>query len=388
LCERLAQLIRQDEHLVERIISAAQTQAAAIQRPDLSVIKQLEKAADDITRKIKFNMQNPGEAEEDEREIAETLRNLRRERRDLQDRLGLMRATAAEPVHTPTANEIRQLLDQFDDVLRRAASGQIVDDQDIARDILESLTGGRIAMHQQGKREEMRGWLQGRFTVKILDVLVEKLAGGQPGNGGEEIEVAIDFKRPRKMDSDADQAIALWMDGHSCTAVGQNLGSSQSHISRLLKIGAQRRGTTLEDLRPLRKSRSVDLSCAPGYQRIADEVQVRWWDALNPIRMIARDLECSTVTVCAALRWWYEKRGLAVPTFEHWCHEVDRRIVASFEDDGLQMQEIAERLYRAHGKAMHTVIGVYRRLGKELPPGWTGQSQLQSIQGTNSNAAT
>jgi hypothetical protein len=104
--------------------------------------------------------------------------------------------------------------------------------------------------------------------------------------------------------------------------------------------------------------------------------------------MIARDLKCSTVTVCAAIRWWYETRELAVPTFEQWCREVDRRIVASFDDDDLRMQEIAERLYRAHGKAMHTVIGVYRRLGKELPPGWSRQSPLQSNQATNPDAAT
>ncbi len=42
LCQKLAELIRQDENLVERIISAAQAQAAAVQRPDESVVKRLE----------------------------------------------------------------------------------------------------------------------------------------------------------------------------------------------------------------------------------------------------------------------------------------------------------------------------------------------------------
>ena len=87
--------------------------------------------------------------------------------------------------------------------------------------------------------------------------------------------------------------------------------------------------------------------------------------------------------VCAAIGWWYESRGLAVPAFEDWCREVQRRIVAAFEDDELGMQEIAERLYRAHGKAMHTVIGVYRRLGKELPQGWNSRAQLRANQATS-----
>jgi hypothetical protein len=80
LCEKLAEVIRQDENLVERIISAAQAQAAAVQRPDESEVKGLEKSVAELTRKIDFNMRNPGETEEDEREIEETLRKLRRER--------------------------------------------------------------------------------------------------------------------------------------------------------------------------------------------------------------------------------------------------------------------------------------------------------------------
>ncbi len=177
LCEKLAELIRQDENLVERIISAAQSQAAAVQRPDESEVKGLEKSVAELTRKIDFNMRNPGETEEDEQEIAGTLRNLRRDRQNIKNQLGFLKSAATEPVRVPTRDEAQQLLDRFDDILRRAAAGQLRDDQDVARDILETLTGGRIDMYQQGERRPMHGWLQGRFAVRLLDVLVEKLAG-------------------------------------------------------------------------------------------------------------------------------------------------------------------------------------------------------------------
>ena len=246
LCEKLAKLIRQDTDLVDKTIAECRAQAAAIQRPDGSEIERLEKAVASVKRKIDFNMRNPGETEEDEKEIADTLRSLRRERQSLQDQLGLIKAAAAEPVRVPTIEEVNSLLDRFSDILQGAAAGQLGGDQDTARDILETLTGGRIDMFQQGERENMQGWLQGRFTIRLLDVLVEKFTGTSPVKDGEEVEIVIDFKRPRKMDADADEAIQLWLNGDMQKEIAPKLRSSQGYVSRLLRIGAARMGTTLE----------------------------------------------------------------------------------------------------------------------------------------------
>jgi len=109
----------------------------------------------ELTRKINFNRRNPGKTEENEQEIAEILGKLCQERTELQNRLGLIRAAGGRPVRVPTEEEIHELLDQFHDVLRRAGAGQLGDDQDAARDILETLTGGRIDLYQQGERKPM-----------------------------------------------------------------------------------------------------------------------------------------------------------------------------------------------------------------------------------------
>ena len=44
-----------------------------------------------------------------------------------------------------------------------------------ARDILEPLTGGRIEMYQQGERKRRCRVVASRFTMRILDGLVEKI---------------------------------------------------------------------------------------------------------------------------------------------------------------------------------------------------------------------
>jgi len=385
VCEKLADLIRQDENLVERIISAAQAQAAAVQRPDESEVKRLEKSVAELKRKINFNIQNPGETEDDEQEIAEALRKLRRERQDIQNQLGFLKSAAAEPVRVPTQEETRQLLDRFDDILRRAAAGQLGDDQDAARDILETLTGGRIDLYQQGERKPMHGWLQGRFTVRLLDVLVEKLAGVRRAEGGEGVEVAIDFKRPRKADSDADKAIRMWLDGFMNIQIAAELGPVPSYITRLLELGAKRMGTTLKALEAQRKPRTPDPSKTPLYQRLADKAKTLWWDELLPIAK--HELHCSTVTVEAANRWWYESRGLKPPSYEDWCREVERRVLDLFDADELTVGKIADKVHRAHGTVMQIVNEACRRLGRSLPDARIRRSRLTGKKGNTSESA-
>jgi site-specific DNA recombinase len=378
LCEKLAELIRQDENLVERIISAAQAQAAAVQRPDESEVKRLEKSVVELTRKIDFNMKNPGETEEDEQEISETLRNLRRERQNTQNQLGVIRAAAADPVRVPTEEEIRQLLDRFDELLRRAAAGQLGDDQDAARDILEILTGGRIDLYQQGERKPMHGWLRGRFTVRLLDGLVEKLVGVRRADSSDGIEVAIDFKLQRKTDTDADEAIRQWLDGRMNKEIAEDLECVPSYVSRLLKLGAQRLGTTVEALRSQRKTRPAEPSKIPQYKVISDEVKALWWDELYPVGIVAKRLLCcSTVTVKAAKRWWYESRGLAAPTFEEWSLELERRVLELFDADELTIGKIGKQVHRAHGTVMQIVKAAFRRLGRPLPDARIRRSRLK-----------
>jgi predicted XRE-type DNA-binding protein len=387
LCQRLAALIRQDHELIGKIIAECQSQAAAFQRPDSGEIGRLEKLVGDLTRKVEYNRRNPGETEEELKESAAILRRLGAERNEAQNQLALIQAIAAEPVRVPTESEVRDMLRHLDDVLRRAAASQLGDDQDAARDILETLTGGRIDMFQQGERKEMQGWLRGHFTAKILDVLVEMIAGIRSAKSGEGVEVVLDFKRPRKTDADSDKAIEMWFDGDLQKKVAEKLGTSQGYVSKLLRIGAERRGTTLENLRAQRKTRPPGPARTPRYQRIAEEVKTLWWDELFPYAVVAQGLHCSTVTVTAAVRHWFESRGVPVPTLADWSRRLEERVVQLFDENALEIHEIAETVHLGRTKVMEIVRDVYHRLGKELPDGRTRRSHLRKGRSTTSDSS-
>ncbi len=243
-------------------------------------------------------------------------------------------------------------------------------------------------MYQQGERKPMHGWLQGRFTVRLLDFLVEKLVGVRRADSGEGVEVVIDFKRPRKADSDADKAIRMWLDSSMNIEIAAELGSVPSYITRLLKLGAKRLGSTLEALRAQRKPRTPDASKMPLYRCLADEAKTLWWDELLPVATIAkRELHCSTVTVEAAKRWWYESRGLKPPSNEEWCREVERRVLELFDADELTVGEIADKVHRAHGTVMQIVKEACRRLRRSLPDARIRRSRLKGSGGNASEPA-
>jgi DNA invertase Pin-like site-specific DNA recombinase len=367
LCRRLAELIKLDADLIDKVIAAAQARAAAVQRPDASELKQLERKLAELGRRIQFNMNNPGETEEDEQEIAQVLRALRQERRQIQDEVAHIKASELEPIRVPTSDEIRSLIDDMADILQRSAACHVLESQDVARDILQSLTGGRIDVYQQGERKEMQGWLQGRFTVSILDIVVERLTGVRSASDGQGIEVCIDFKRPRKSDSDADEAIRLWLQGQLNREVGTALGVGTAYVTRLLKIGAERMGTTLDSLQSQRKSRPVNPDRMPGYERIADDAKRLWWNELYPLAAVARKLSCSTVTIDRALRYWFEYRELPVPRFADWQREQERRTVTLFEQNDLTVQEIACRIHVGGTQVKKIVRRAYKRIGKSFP---------------------
>jgi hypothetical protein len=303
-------------------------------------------------------------------------------------RPGLPGATSPyEQASHACAQRDHQLLDHFDDVLRGAAAGSLGDDQDAARDIPEMLIGGRIDMYQQGERKPMHGWLQGRVTVRLLDVLVEEVPGVRRADSGELMEVVIDFKQPRKTDSDADKAIRQWLDGRMNKEIAEDLECVPSYVTRLLKLGAQRLGTTVEALRSQRRTRTAEPSKIPKYKAISDEVKDLWWNELYPVGTVADQLGCSTVAVDAAKEWWYESRGLAVPTLEEWSLELEGRVLGLFDADELTVGKIAEKVHRAHGTVMQIVKEACQRLGRTLPDARIRRGRLTGKKGNASESA-
>jgi len=62
--------------------------------------------------------------------------------------------------------------------------------------------------------------------------------------------------------------------------------------------------------------------------------------------------------------------------------------VLLFEQNELEIQEIAERVHIGRTKVMDIVRDAYRRVGKELPDGRTRRSQLTDRQSSVSPFST
>ncbi|MGE3316984.1 MAG: recombinase family protein, partial [Planctomycetaceae bacterium] len=243
LCNKLQELILQDSELVGRIIAACQMAAAEIQQPDTSEAEVLKCKLSELTRVIDFNRRNPGQTDEDQKQQQCLIGELERERSGVRAKISRLEATAKLPIQVPSLEEAQQLVADLSQVFQNAAAGDLGDEQDRVREILWSLTGGQIDLFQMGPAEPIKGWLQGRFQVHLLRTLVTTACGSSENIPDVPIDVVIDFKRPRKSDSDADTAIQLWLDGYLNQEIAEMLCVGASYISRILRLGAERMGT-------------------------------------------------------------------------------------------------------------------------------------------------
>jgi hypothetical protein len=115
LCRRLAELVRGDAALVERIIEACRRQAGALQRPDPTALRDKRQEADRLTQRIKFVMSSPGDGDQDLAENQAVLADLRRQRAAVQAELQNLQAAAGKEIRIPTVEDVRVLLDRLAD---------------------------------------------------------------------------------------------------------------------------------------------------------------------------------------------------------------------------------------------------------------------------------
>ena len=154
-----------------------------------------------------------GETEEDEREAAAVLAELRRQRAEIRAAISSLEAASNRKVEIPTEEQVVAMLDDFGQILTAAAGGELGDDAGRARAIIAQLTGGRIELCQCGERKAQRGWLQGRFISRLPSVASEMLTGIPVGFSDDGIEVTIDFRHPVPYDAEAELAKELYDKG-------------------------------------------------------------------------------------------------------------------------------------------------------------------------------
>jgi hypothetical protein len=368
-CETLAGLVRADEELVSNIITACQRAALAAQQPDPKELTRLKTQVAKLDKTIQFNRRNPGETDQEQRATEQLIRQLRRERDQLQSQISTQQAAIDRPFVVPKVADVEKLLAELADLLMSAASAEDDAELRLARRLIDELTGGRIELYQMGEREAYQGWLQGRFQVDLGAVAVQKLTGTLTLESSQEgqTEVVIDYQRPRVIDEQAEKVMQLWHQGLLYQEIGGALGLRKSRVTKLVQHWFDSRGLP----RPNGHRRRAELEQlhgkTPEYQQIADKV-VELAQAGHRDAEIARQLHVSDTSVAKAHGWWYKSRRLPVPTTAERRDAVLARAIGMIES-GRLIRDIAREVgYSARG----LTIALKKYLGekdKSLPDG-------------------
>jgi site-specific DNA recombinase len=311
-CRALAELVRGDAPLVAAVIAACRREAEALQRPDPDRLHGLTSRAEALRRQIDFILSNSGDTETDRQESAVKLRELRRQRAGLVAEIEALEAARARPAVVPTEAEVRQLLAGLEAILTSAGGHEGAEEGARVRQIIDLLTGGRIELVQRGEPRAHRGWLQGRFRLRLPEGLVESLTGAAAPAGPEGRLVAIDYRAPTPSEARADRVKELYDRGMPITAIAAELGIRRNLAARALDRWFERAGLPRPDGRSRRATLDRKHLRPPRFVELADEAK-RLHDAGHLVEAIAARLDCSRPTAARAIKHWYGERGLPAP---------------------------------------------------------------------------
>lgn len=250
--EKLAELVRGDEELVGYVVEACRAEAEARQRPDPERLARLKAQEAKKTLAIQANRRNPGETEADQKESDDLVRELRGERTKLREQMALLEAADHRKVTLPAEREVRDLVKELGKVLQSAALGEEPDDPRAVRRMIQTLTGGKIFLYQQGERRPKRGWLQGRISVRLFPYLLEQLTGEPAVMVEQCIEVVIDYREPPPENVKSERARELYDQDVLNVEIAAELKCSKAQVTKLLKLAAAQRGEPFEDGRSRR----------------------------------------------------------------------------------------------------------------------------------------
>lgn len=256
LIAKIVELLAGDEALIAESIAVCRAAAEGAQRPDPQAVARLRNELAQIDRAVNMTRRTVGESPEEHETAERMIRELQGEAAGVRAELARLEAADRRIPRVPTADEVRALLNEAAERLTAAAGS---DDAEViaqGRRLLELVTGGRIELEQQGAREPKKGWLRGRFRVRLLSYLVEQCGGEAAADDG--VEVTVDFRRPSPLDAKAEQAwnwkqeARLKGEELPNTEIAKRLGCGRSMVTKLLKHAAALHGVPYEDGRSCR----------------------------------------------------------------------------------------------------------------------------------------
>jgi DNA invertase Pin-like site-specific DNA recombinase len=305
-------LLLGDEDLAARVVDACQAAARSFQEPDPAVTAELKSRDQKLGRSIEMALRDPGESPEEQLETMRLVKTLRQERSQVRADLAVRQTTENRPIQIPVVEEVREQLVRFNDALLAASQSCSAEEQGLAREIIDLVTGGSIELAQMGECRPRRGWLQGSFTCDLVGVVASKVSGQTLDQSQVPQLVVIDYRKVCNLDVQADRAKSLYDQGLLEKDIATELRCSRSRVTRLLHHWFESRGLKMPDGRARRSTLAVKHTDPPPFQRLSEPV-------MELIRQnwhlgdIAVKLKCDRNTVTKAIQFWHQSRGLPVP---------------------------------------------------------------------------
>jgi hypothetical protein len=240
------------------------------------------------------------------------LRRLRADRAQLAAEVAQREAVAQRAVVLPTAKEVEELLARMGTILTAAGQSDNAEEVGQVRQVVQLLTGGRIGLVQQGERKAQRGWLQGRFRLQLLNLVVAEMAQLPPTCAPEGVEVAIDYREPSEAEKLADRVKELYDGGLLIRAIAARLGITRNLARKALACWYRRQGQEVPDGRSRRAELAQKHLEPPPYQALADRAMALY-DRKLPLGKIAEELGCDRNTVTKAVAFGHAARGRLPP---------------------------------------------------------------------------
>lgn len=264
-------------------------------------LRDTEAALADVTRKIGRLVDQVEEQDKPDPDVQERLAQRRAERRQLEDKLELLRCKATQTPQEPTLEWVKEELQHLHDVLASPTPAAVF--------ALHDLVGGRIVVEEIREEGRKRFYLRGTFSIQLGRVLDVLGTGAEQQADSESIleeTITIDFVDQDPMNAKAELAKALRDQGLPHQEIARKMGCWPSQVTKYFRHWEKMHGQPLPP-RP-RKADQQSLK----HQQIADEVMRLVGEGLL-LQEIAEQLGIGRDLVTKAFQWWHTSRGLAVP---------------------------------------------------------------------------
>jgi DNA invertase Pin-like site-specific DNA recombinase len=246
-----------------------------------------------------------GDGEVDE--LNERVRQRRREKRQLEQQVACLRSSSDTAKEPPTREWVEAKLQHLHEVMRAGGSE--------ANAVLRQLVGGQVMVEEATTPGRKRRHLVLRFTLSSKTLLADtgksmvQSTDATPLTS-EEVVVAIREEPPWV--ALAEEVKKRFDQGLEYDRIAEELQCHRTWVPKALAYWHQQRGLPVPDGRQLRARLQRPNAAA----KLADDAKALWDEDL-PMQEIAVRLGCDRDTVAAAIRCWFESRGLAVPDGRH-----------------------------------------------------------------------